>query len=156
MKRDWRRGIGLSDGSGAQGVQEEAVAPGRTVESVVNSESANDAVAHDHDTRVRLMTLLKGWMTMNDVKTVTKDPVCGMTVDPATSLHAERDERRSTSAASTASRSFCPHTPEPSRGTHPGAAVGLGAAVDDARKVWMSTRGLGTRYRTRDEARGTP
>ncbi len=28
---------------------------------------------------------------MNAVTTVTKDPICGMTVDPATALHAERD-----------------------------------------------------------------
>jgi Cu+-exporting ATPase len=28
---------------------------------------------------------------MNDAKTVTKDPICGMTVDAATALHAERD-----------------------------------------------------------------
>jgi YHS domain-containing protein len=30
-------------------------------------------------------------MTMNDSKTVTTDPICGMTVDTATALHAERD-----------------------------------------------------------------
>jgi Cu+-exporting ATPase len=30
-------------------------------------------------------------MTMKDATSVTKDPVCGMTVDPATALHAERD-----------------------------------------------------------------
>lgn len=29
--------------------------------------------------------------TMNESKSVTKDPVCGMTVDKATALHAERD-----------------------------------------------------------------
>jgi len=28
---------------------------------------------------------------MNESKSVTKDPFCGMTVDEATSLHAERD-----------------------------------------------------------------
>ncbi len=28
---------------------------------------------------------------MKDATSVTKDPVCGMTVDPATALHAERD-----------------------------------------------------------------
>jgi len=28
---------------------------------------------------------------MNDSTSVTKDPICGMTVDPATALHAERD-----------------------------------------------------------------
>ena len=30
-------------------------------------------------------------MTMNESKSVTKDPICGMTVDQATALHAERD-----------------------------------------------------------------
>jgi YHS domain-containing protein len=30
-------------------------------------------------------------MTMEEAKAVTKDPVCGMTVDKATALHAERD-----------------------------------------------------------------
>ena len=30
-------------------------------------------------------------MTMNESKTVTKDPICGMTVDETTALHAERD-----------------------------------------------------------------
>ena len=30
-------------------------------------------------------------MTMNESKTVTKDPICGMTVDEATALHVERD-----------------------------------------------------------------
>ena len=30
-------------------------------------------------------------MTMKETKTVTKDPICGMTVDEATALHAERD-----------------------------------------------------------------
>jgi Cu+-exporting ATPase len=30
-------------------------------------------------------------MTMKETKTVTKDPVCGMTVDEATALHAERN-----------------------------------------------------------------
>lgn len=28
---------------------------------------------------------------MNETKAVTKDPVCGMTVDNATAIHAERD-----------------------------------------------------------------
>ncbi len=28
---------------------------------------------------------------MNESKTATKDPVCGMTVDEATAIHAERD-----------------------------------------------------------------
>ena len=30
-------------------------------------------------------------MTMNESKSVTKDPICGMTVDEATALHVERD-----------------------------------------------------------------
>ena len=30
-------------------------------------------------------------MTMNESKSVTKDPICGMTVDEATALNAERD-----------------------------------------------------------------
>jgi Cu+-exporting ATPase len=30
-------------------------------------------------------------MTMKELKSVTKDPICGMTVDEATALHAERD-----------------------------------------------------------------
>lgn len=28
---------------------------------------------------------------MNDSKTTTKDPICGMTVNNATAIHAERD-----------------------------------------------------------------
>ena len=30
-------------------------------------------------------------MTMNKTTSVTKDPVCGMTVNEATAIHAERD-----------------------------------------------------------------
>ena len=30
-------------------------------------------------------------MTMKESKAVTKDPICGMTVDEATDFHAERD-----------------------------------------------------------------
>jgi len=30
-------------------------------------------------------------MIMQESKSVTKDPICGMTVDEATALHAERD-----------------------------------------------------------------
>jgi Cu+-exporting ATPase len=30
---------------------------------------------------------------MNNSTSVTKDPICGMTVDEATALHAERDEK---------------------------------------------------------------
>ena len=33
----------------------------------------------------------KTWITMKESKSVTKDPICGMTVDEATALHAERD-----------------------------------------------------------------
>jgi len=28
---------------------------------------------------------------MTETKSITKDPVCGMTVDEATAIHAERD-----------------------------------------------------------------
>ncbi len=30
-------------------------------------------------------------MTMMETKTATKDPICGMTVDQATAVHAERE-----------------------------------------------------------------
>jgi Cu+-exporting ATPase len=30
---------------------------------------------------------------MNESKAMTKDPICGMSVDEATSLHTERDEK---------------------------------------------------------------
>lgn len=32
---------------------------------------------------------------MSETKTMTKDPICGMAVDPATALHAERDGKTS-------------------------------------------------------------
>jgi P-type Cu+ transporter len=32
---------------------------------------------------------------MSETITVTKDPICGMTVDPATALHAERNGQTS-------------------------------------------------------------
>jgi hypothetical protein len=32
-------------------------------------------------------------MTMNESKSLTKDPICGMTVDEATAIHAERDSK---------------------------------------------------------------
>jgi P-type Cu+ transporter len=31
---------------------------------------------------------------MNESNSVTKDPICGMTVDEATALHAERDGKK--------------------------------------------------------------
>jgi Cu+-exporting ATPase len=34
-------------------------------------------------------------MTMSDAKIATKDPICGMTVDPAKALHADRDGKTS-------------------------------------------------------------
>ena len=33
-------------------------------------------------------------MTMKESKSVTKDPICGMTVDEATALNAERDGKK--------------------------------------------------------------
>ena len=32
---------------------------------------------------------------MSETKTETKDPICGMTVNPATALHADRDGKTS-------------------------------------------------------------
>ena len=32
--------------------------------------------------------------TLKEPISVTKDPICGMTVDPATALHAERDGKK--------------------------------------------------------------
>jgi Cu+-exporting ATPase len=40
-------------------------------------------------------TFTKGSMTMSTTHTVTKDPVCGMTVDPAKALHADRNGKTS-------------------------------------------------------------
>lgn len=34
-------------------------------------------------------------MSMKESQVVTKDPICGMTVDEATALHAERDGKTS-------------------------------------------------------------
>ena len=34
-------------------------------------------------------------MSMNEAQSVTKDPICGMTVDPATALQAQRDGKTS-------------------------------------------------------------
>ncbi len=61
------------------------------MESAVSSQNANSVVVFDHYTRAPKKLFVKGWMAMNTVTTVTKDPVCGMTVDPATALHADRD-----------------------------------------------------------------
>ena len=32
---------------------------------------------------------------MSETKSVTKDPICGMTVNPSTAIHAERDGKTS-------------------------------------------------------------
>jgi YHS domain-containing protein len=42
---------------------------------------------------------------------MAKDPICGMTVDEATALHAEREGETFTFAASTAEESFSQHPP---------------------------------------------
>ena len=42
----------------------------------------------------------------------TKDPICGMTVDEATRATPNTMERRSTFAATTAGKSFCPRPPD--------------------------------------------
>ena len=43
------------------------------------------------DVRRKVDWNLERNLTMNETKAVTKDPICGMTVDKATSLQAERD-----------------------------------------------------------------
>ena len=65
-------------------------------------------------------------MIMKDSKSMTKDPVCGMTVDEATALHVERDGKMFF-AATTVSASFCPPLPVPDR------KVSLVAVVDKVR-----------------------
>jgi YHS domain-containing protein len=40
---------------------------------------------------VTLPNKKEGGKTMNEAKPQTKDPICGMAVDEATALHAERD-----------------------------------------------------------------
>jgi Cu+-exporting ATPase len=37
----------------------------------------------------------EGNITVKDTNSVTKDPICGMTVNEATALHAERDGKTS-------------------------------------------------------------
>ncbi len=39
----------------------------------------------------KLSLIIERNMTMNESKLQTKDPICGMNVDEATALHAERD-----------------------------------------------------------------
>ncbi|MFT7457990.1 MAG: YHS domain-containing protein [Planctomycetota bacterium] len=78
---------------------------------------------------------------MNTSKTETRDPVCGMTVDTATALHAERDGKASTFAASIVGRSFCPPRPAPRWMRSPEAAV----ASESAANIRKGTRGAGSR-----------
>lgn len=56
-------------------------------------------------------------------KTEATDPMCGMTVDTATALHAELDGRHSTFAASAVGQSSCPPRQAPNRKSNPEAAV---------------------------------
>ncbi|MEO8049802.1 MAG: hypothetical protein ABI833_05250 [Acidobacteriota bacterium] len=63
---------------------------------------------------------------MTESKTMTKDPICGMTVDAATAIHAERDGEHSISAAISASRNFSPRPPVPSRRANLEAVVHKG------------------------------
>lgn len=56
---------------------------------------------------------------MNTTKTEAIDPICGMTGDTATVLHAECDGRPSIFAASTVARSSWQRLRRPSRTTNP-------------------------------------
>jgi len=58
---------------------------------------------------------------------MTKDPICGMTVDEATALRAERDARRSTFAASIVGKSFSPRPLPRSTQTSPTAKPSIPA-----------------------------
>jgi hypothetical protein len=60
---------------------------------------------------------------MTESQTVTKDPICGTAVGPATALQANAKERGSTSAVTRAGRSFCPSPPVLSRHANLAAAV---------------------------------
>jgi Cu+-exporting ATPase len=48
----------------------------------------------------------RDWQAVQEIIVTAKDPICGMTVDEATALHAERDGEAFTFAASTAEESF--------------------------------------------------
>jgi len=64
-------------------------------------------------------------MNMKESKSVAKDPICGMTVDEATALHAERDGKKFYFAASGVDESFWTPLPVSSR------RKSLEAAVDN-------------------------
>ena len=61
---------------------------------------------------------------MKQSNSVTKDPICGMTVDETTAIHTERDGKTFYFSATTVADKSCPLPPVPSR------RASLGAAVD--------------------------
>ena len=65
---------------------------------------------------------------MKESQSVTKDPICGMTVDEAPALHAARDGKNSTFAVTAVGKSFRPRPPVLSRRISLEAAVGKHAA----------------------------
>ena len=67
---------------------------------------------------------------MKESKSVTKDPICGMTVDEATALHAERDGKTFYFCSDHCRQKFL-STPA---GVKPDAS--LEAAVDSIRSMW--------------------
>ncbi len=60
---------------------------------------------------------------MTDSKSMTKDPICGMTVDEATALHAERDGKTFYFCSNHCRQKFCPRPPTRSPRTSPEGAV---------------------------------
>jgi hypothetical protein len=70
----------------------------------------------------------KTWITMKESKSVTKDPICGMTVVEVPLSTPNAMERRSTFAATAVGKSFCPRRPVLSRRASVGDAVEGNAA----------------------------
>jgi YHS domain-containing protein len=67
-------------------------------------------------------------MTMKESKSVTKDPICGMSVEEATALQAERDGKKHYFAVISVGKSFCLRPPVPRRRASLDAAVDKNAA----------------------------
>jgi Cu+-exporting ATPase len=77
-------------------------------------------------------------MTMKESKAVTKDPICGMTVDEATALHAERDGKTFYFCSDHCRKKFLSRPPVLSRRPSLEAAVEKNAANDSVISVAAS------------------